>query len=165
MPFIERHQDSDNRVPRLRSPGCDQVPPDFARESIIESAKPRYLVAIERRIGADGHRVEDAHVLGEAGNDQIGFHLGELASRHRCTSLDEHFEPHAKPIGIELFVHARMTWTPEVDVEDPSQLVGCRQRHDLAAIFESAPLDDPVKHLRLEPGDDLCEVWDVQDAI
>ena len=45
------------------------------------------------------------------------------------------------------------------------QLRRRRQRDDLAAILKSTSLNDPVKQIRPQSGDDLLQVWRVQNPI
>jgi len=54
---------------------------------------------------------------------------------------------------------------PQVAIEDGRQLLGRGQRHELAAVFQSAALNDPMKEFRLEPGDRLRKVRRVQNAL
>jgi hypothetical protein len=54
---------------------------------------------------------------------------------------------------------------PQVEIKNLGQLLGCRQRHDLAAILKSTVLNDPVKQIRSQSGDDMLEAWRVQNAI
>lgn len=58
-----------------------------------------------------------------------------------------------------------MGGAPQVKIENLRQLLGRRQRHDLAAILKPTALNDPVEQIGPQPGDDLLEVWRVQNAI
>ena len=142
-----------------------QVAADVASESIVDGANRGHLFSIRRRRGRDRRAVEDAHVLREPGDHQIDVHLRELLRRDGGAGFHQHFEPHAETIGVELLVQARLAGAPQVEIEDARQLVGCRQRHELAAILESAALNDPVKQLGLQSRDDVREVRRVQNAI
>jgi hypothetical protein len=53
---------------------------------------------------------------------------------------------------------------PEIEVEEIHQLAGCRERQQFAAFLEAAVLNDPVKHFRLEPRDDMRDMPRLQDA-
>jgi hypothetical protein len=68
-------------------------------------------------------------------------------------------------MGVQLFVQAWPVTALQVEIEDPHQLVGRRQRHELPTILQSTALNDPVKHLGLKSRDDMREVRRVQNAI
>ena len=104
-------------------------------------------------------------MLRERGHHQIGVHVRECLRRDGGARFHQHFEPHAEAIGVELLVQAWLASAPQVEIEDTRQLVGRRQRHELAAILESTALNEPVQHLGLQSRDDLREVRRVQDAI
>ena len=162
---VEGQQDRDDRVPRVGTPGHDQVAADVAGEPIVDGANRSHFFSIRRRIGRDRRAVEHTRVLCEPGNHEIDVHLRELLRRYGGARFHQHFEPHAETIGVELLVQAWLGGAPQVEIKDTRQLVGCRQRHELAAILESTALNDSVKQLRLQSRDDLREVWRVQNAI
>jgi len=54
---------------------------------------------------------------------------------------------------------------PQVEIKNLGQLLGCRERHDLAAILKTTALNDPVNQIGSQSGDDLLEVWRVQNPI
>jgi hypothetical protein len=54
---------------------------------------------------------------------------------------------------------------PQVEIEDARQLAGSSQRHQLAATLESAALNEPVQHFRLQSRDHLRQLWHVEDAV
>lgn len=89
--------------------------------------------------------IEHKRVLCEPGNHEIDVHPRELLRRYGGTRFHQHFEPHAETIGVELLVQAWLGGAPQVEIKDTRQLVGCRQRHEIAAILESTGLNDPVK--------------------
>src|SRR5262249_43312702 len=62
-------------------------------------------------------------------------------------------------------VHSRSAGAPQVEIENMRQLLGRRQRHDLAAIFKPAALNDSVKQIGLQSGDDLFKARRVQNTI
>jgi hypothetical protein len=101
-------------------------------------------------------------------NHEIDIHPRELLRRNSGTGFHQHFEPHAEASGVELLVQvacARSGRAPHVEIEDTAQLLGCRQRDELAAVLEPTALDDPVKQLGLQSRDDVREMRGVQDAI
>ena len=89
----------------------------------------------------------------------------DFRRRDGRATFHQDFEPDAKTVAVELLVQARLVTPPQVEVEDGRQLSRRCQRHELAAILESAAVDDPVQHFGLEPRHDLCEVRRVQNAI
>jgi len=109
--------------------------------------------------------IEDAHVLRERTDDEVDVQACEFFRRDCCARLHQHFEPETESPGVQLFVETRTVAAPQVAIEDGRQLRGRRQRHDLAAVFESATLDDPMKEFRLEPRDRLRKVRRVQNAL
>ena len=96
---------------------------------------------------------------------QIDVDLGECLRGDARAGFHQHLEPQAEPIGVELLVQAGPAGGPQVEIEDRRQLAGCRQRHELTAVFESTTLNDPMKHLGLQPRDDLCEMRSLQNAL
>ena len=103
-------------------------------------------------------------MLRQGSHDQTGIHLRDDSSGSRDARLHEHLEPHAEAIGVELLVHAWLIGAPQVEVEYAGQLSRCRQGHELAAVFESAGLNDAVQHFWLQMRDDAGELWHVEDA-
>ena len=103
-------------------------------------------------------------MLCEGGDHQIDVHLRQCL---RATPAPDSISTssHAETIGVELLVPAWLGGAPQVQIEDARQLAGCRQRHQLAAILESTVLNDPVKDLGRQSGDDVRQVRRVQDAI
>jgi hypothetical protein len=64
-----------------------------------------------------------------------------------------------------LLVHAWLGGAPQVEIKDARELVGRRQHHELAAILESAALNDAVKQVGLQSGDNVLEARCVENAI
>ena len=162
---VEDDQHGDDGVPRVGAPGHDQVAADVATEPIVQGANRGHLFSVHRRRGRYRRGVEDEHVLRERSDHQIDVHVREFLRRDVGARFHQHFEPHAETIGVELLVQAWLASAPQVEIEDTRQLVGCRQRHELAAILESTALNDPVKHLGWQSRDDVREVRRVQNAI
>src|SRR4029453_9531385 len=106
-----------------------------------------------------------SRVLCESGDHKIGVHLYDLLRRHTGAEFCQHFEPYAEAIGVELLVHAWLGGTPQVEIKDARELVGRRQHHELAAILESAALNDAVKQVGLQSGDNVLEARCVENAI
>ncbi len=123
---VERHQDRDDRVPRVGTPGHDPVAADVAGESIVDGENRSRFLSIRRRIGRDRRAVEDTRVSCEPGTHEIDVHLRELLRRYGGARFHQHFEPHAETIGVELLVQARLAGVPQVEIKDTRQLVGCR---------------------------------------
>ena len=161
---FERQQNRNNRVPRVGAPGHEQVPADVARHSVVEGATRGNLLAVQGRVRCDRRAVEDERVLREAGDYEIDVHLRHLLRCHGRTRLQEHFQPHAEATGVEPLVGARHGRSPQVEIEDARQLLGCRQRHELRAVLEPDALNDAMQQLGLKARNRLCEVWRVQNA-
>src|SRR5262249_56661031 len=95
----------------------------------------------------------------------FGIHLCELLRRAAVAEFGQHLKPYAEAIGVELLVHARLGGAPQVEIKDTSELLGRRQHHELAAILESAALNDAVKQVGLQSRDNVLDVWCVENAI
>ena len=104
-------------------------------------------------------------MLCERSDHQIDVHRREFLRRDTGARFHQHFEPHAETIGVEVLIEAWLSSTPQVEIEDTRQLVGCRQRHEFAAILESAALNDPVKQFDWQLRDHVGEMRRVQNAI
>jgi hypothetical protein len=63
-----------------------------------------------------------------------------------------------------LLIHSWLGGAPKVEIEDSSELFGRRQHHELAAILESATLDDAVKKVGLQPWNNVLEVRCVENT-
>src|SRR5262249_32434102 len=101
----------------------------------------------------------------ESADHEIGIHLCDLLRRHAGAEFCQHFEPNAEAIGVELLVHAWLREAPQVQIKDAPELFGCRQHHELAAILESARLNDAVKQFGLQPWNNVLQVRGVKNAI
>src|SRR5262249_26287375 len=66
---------------------------------------------------------------------------------------------------VDLLVTARPAGAPQVEIKNAGQLPGRRQRHELAAVFKPAALNDSVKQIGLQPGDDVFKAWRGQNTI
>jgi hypothetical protein len=83
---------------------------------------------------------------------------------HAGAGLHQHFEPQPETIGVELLVAARLRGAPQVQIEHTGQLLGCRQRHELAALLQAAVLDDPLEDFGRQSGNNVSEVWGIQEG-
>ena len=104
-------------------------------------------------------------MLSERRDHEIGVDLRELPRRDVGAGFQQHFEPHAEAVGVEMLVNPWPIGAPQVEIEDTRQPVGRGQRDELAARLEPARLNDPVQHLGLQPRNDVREVRRVQNAI
>jgi hypothetical protein len=104
-------------------------------------------------------------VLDEPGCDEILVHRRKHRGSARRISIDHHFQPYGKAAGIELFVSARRRRPPQIEIENPRQLAGCRQCDQLAAVLESTMLDDAMEHFGLQPGNNVREMWRGQQTV
>src|SRR5262245_13623456 len=162
---VERYKDRHDGLPRVRTLREDPVAAYLTRESMIGLPSPRQFDSIRRPIGRNYRAVEDSRVLCESGDHQIGIHLCELLCRHTRAQFCEDFEPHAEAISVELLIHAWLGGAPQVKIKDTRELVGRRQHDELAAILESAALNDAVKQLRLQLRDNVFKARCVENAI
>jgi hypothetical protein len=89
---------------------------------------------------------------------------GDGACCHRVSDVDQHFEPFAEAIDIELFVASRLRAAPQIEVEQGGELRGRGRRDELAARIESAVPNEPMQRLRREVRDDPREEWRVQET-
>src|SRR5215510_1874217 len=162
---IERYKDRHDCLPRVGALREEPVAADLTRESMIGLANPRRLHSIRRPVRRNHRTVEDSRMLCESDDHEIGIHLCELLRRHAGAEICQHFEPDAEAIGVELLVHTWLRGAPQIEIKDARELLGGRQHHELAAILESAALNDAVKQLRLQSRDNVLEVWRVENAI
>src|SRR5262249_32678802 len=160
----ERYKDRHNRFPRVRALRKEPVAADLTRESLIGLASPHQLYPIRRPIRRNYRGVEETHMLCQPGDHKIGVHFCDLLRRHTFAGFCQHFEPYAEPIGIELLVHAWLGGTPQIEIKDARELLGRRQHQQLAAILESAALNDSVKQLGLQSRDNVLEVRRSENA-
>ncbi len=121
--------------------------------------------SVHRRGGDSAAGSKTRTCCANARDRQVDVDAGEFLRRDGGARFHHHFEPETEAIGVELLVQAWLGRAPQVEVEDRRQLAGCRQRHELAAILESAVLDDAVQHLRWQSRDDVREVRRVQNPI
>lgn len=104
-------------------------------------------------------------MLREPRDRQIDIHFGEFLRRDSGARLHHHFKPEAEAVGDELLVQAWSGRKPQVEIEESCQLAGCRERHELAAILESAVLNDAVKHVGWQLRDDMRQMRRFQNPI
>jgi hypothetical protein len=104
-------------------------------------------------------------VLREPGDHEGGVYPREFLRSRGGVVFDQHFEPNAETVGVELLVTARPGGAPQVEIKYTRQLLGRRQRHDLAAILKPTGLNDSVKQIGMQSGDDMLETWRVQNTI
>jgi hypothetical protein len=97
--------------------------------------------------------------------DEIDVDGGQHRRRARGAGVDHDLEPCAEAGGIELLVPSWRRRPPQVEIEHTCQLLGCRQRHDWAAVFQPVPLNHAMEHIRLQTRHDMREVRCVHDAI
>src|SRR5262249_7646453 len=162
---VEETEQGHDRVPRVGAPRLDEEAADLAIGSVAQTAIRRHLYSVQRRIRRYRRAIEDADVLCQRGDNQIDVEADEFLYRDRRAEFHQHFEPQAEAPGVQLFVEAGPVAAPQVAIEDHRQLRGRRQRHELAAILESAALNDPMQDFGLQPRDDLREVRRVQNAL
>ena len=165
MILSERRQHGDDGLPGVGAPGDSHVTSDLAHEPVRAVDLLRDLLPIRRRVARDRPALEDAHVLCEPRRDDFGIHLREFPCCDISAGLSQYLEPHTETIRVELLVPARPRRTPEIQIEDALQLFGRRQGDELAAVFESASLNDTMDQLWLQSRDDIREVGRAQDAI
>ena len=163
---VEGDQHRDDRVPRVGAPGHDQVAADVATEPIVRCATGGHLFSVHRRRGRYRRGIEDARVLRERRDHQIDVHRPRVSAPRRLAPDSTSTSSHT-PKRSASNCSSRPGWPARHKSRSKTrrQLVGCRQRHELAAILESAALNDPVKHLGLQSRDDVREVRRVQNAI
>src|SRR5262245_5544538 len=169
MPRVEGRQDLDNRLPGACAPGHEQIAADVECEPIIKDAN-RVRVegdqfSVRRLIWRNRRAVVDESVLREPGDYEVDVHPRELLRRGGGAGFHQHFEPHAETIGVELLVPAGLGSAPQVEIKNARQLLRRRQRHELAAILKPTGLNNSVKQIRPQSGDDMLESWRVQNAI
>ena len=102
-------------------------------------------------------------MLRESRDRQVEIHAGKCVRRDSRARFHQHFEPETEAIGVEQIVQTRLGRAPQIEIEDRRQLTGCRQRHELAAILESAVLYDAVQQFRGQARDDVREVRRVEN--
>ena len=162
---VEKQQQLDDGVPGIGAPRLDLVAADLALDPAAGPPVRIDQFAVERRVWSRGRDIADAQMLGHRGDHQVDVHAHELLRGDRGARLHQHFEPLPEAIRIELFVEARSGRPPQVEIEYGLQLIGRRQRDEIAAVLQSAGLDDPVQHLGLQAGNDLLEVRCVHNAL
>jgi len=109
-------------------------------------------------------RVEDAYVSGETGNHELFVQGCDDARRHGFPGVDQHFEPFAEPIRVELFVSPWPGMAPQVEVEDRCQLRGCCRSDELSTGVESTAPNQLMQRLGRKVRHDLREVRRIEHA-
>src|SRR5262249_28421143 len=109
--------------------------------------------------------VVDERMLRESGDHEVDVHPRELLRGGGGAGFQQHFEPHAETVGVELLVPTGLGGAPQVEIKNARQLLRRCQRHDLAAILKPTGLNDSVKQIGPQSGDDMLEAWRVQNAI
>ena len=114
MVGIEGCQHGDDRVPGVGACRDDQIAADLATEPVTGHR------------GRDRRGIEHARVVGERGRHQIDIHARDDPRSGAGTGFHQRVDPHAEPIGVELFdfVQAGLIRAPHVEVEDARQLSG-----------------------------------------
>ena len=148
---------------RRASPRC------CSRRSLTPSRPARPPVGISSPSsvvnGADAAASMTRTCWASAAITRSDVHARELLRGDRRARLHQHFEPHGEAIRIELFVAPGPGRPPQVEIEYGLQLFGRRQRDEIAAVLESAGLDDPVQHLGFQARNDLFQVRGIQNAL
>ena len=157
-------QDGDDGVPALTALRQDDVSTYFAAESVSERQAWRQI-AFERDERRRGSVNEDADVLRETGGNEIDVDGGKRRRRSRDVRFHHHLEPQAEAPCIELLVTAGRNRPPQIEIEDTRELAWCGQCHQLAAVLESAVLNDAMKKLGLQLGNSVREVWRTDNTI
>jgi hypothetical protein len=166
---LERDEERDDRIPDIGSPCPHQIAAHFTLEHVTARLAVHHLVAIHRLVIAclcrfERSRVEYTQVAGEADDHQVLVEGGHGASCHGVSGVNQHFDPSAEAIDVELFVASRLRAAPQIEVEQGGELRGRRRRDDRAARFESAVLNEPMQRLRREVRDHLRDEWRVQET-
>ena len=89
---------------------------------------------------------------------------GDGACGYRVSGVDQHFEPVAEAIDIELVVASRLRVAPQIEVEQGRELRGRGRRDQLSARLEAAVLNELMQRLRREVRDDPRQEWRVQET-
>ena len=163
---VEKQQQLDDGSPRHRRawprPGSRRsrysIPPPARRLRID-------LFAVERRVWRRGRDIADAQCWASAA---ITRSMSTPTSFCAATAAPDSISTSShcpKRSGSSCSSRPGRGRPPQVEIEYGLQLIGRRQRDEIAAVLQSAGLDDPVQHLGLQAGDDLLEVRGVQNAL
>ena len=117
--------------------------------------------------GSSAHqdlRVEHEDVPTDRSGHEVEVHVEELLCRDVGAHLGQHLEPQPEPVGVERLLRAGGIRAPEVVVEDSRELLGRRERHDLAAVLDAAVADEAGQDPRVEALDHLGEVGRVEET-
>ena len=159
---LERDKERDDRVPRVRSPRPQQVAAHFAFEHVAACLAVHQVMTLDRFVVArccwfECAGVEHPQVTREPGDHQLGVEGGEGTGGHRISGVDEHLEPLAEAIDVELFVAPGPRVAPQIEIEQRGELRGCGRGHELAARLQPAARDESMQGLRREVRDDPRE--------
>ena len=101
-------------------------------------------------------------MLCKRGHHHVEVEGGELLRGYGGVVLHQDSQPGAEAFRIKLLVEPGASRTPEVQVEEASQLPRRCQRDELAAILQSIRLNDPVNNFRWQLRDDLRKLRHVE---
>ncbi len=138
---------------------------DVAAEAAVALDHGWDLGTVSGDVGVERGDVEHPHVLRQAGGDEVDVEPGEDPRRHLGPLLDQHLEPHAEAVGIELLVAAGVRLPPQIEVENLRDLAGRGQRQQRAAVLQAAAFDDAVQRHGRQPRHDLGDPRRVEELI
>ena len=162
---VEGSQDVHDRVPRIAAAADEQVAADFATRAVVPARASGTSSPSIDSAGVIDAAIEDAQVMRERRDRQIDIDAGERLRRGRGTRLHHHFEPEAEAIGVELLVETGGSRFPRSRSKTPANWPGVASADELAACLQPAVLNHAVQHLGRQPGDDVCEVRHVENAL
>ena len=158
--LVERGQRGGERVPALETP---------AERAILIDLEIGLGVERLLQLGLD----RGQHQLVEIDHQELGVQrqrqellveVGELVGGEGLARLQHHLEPEAEARRIEALVGARRGAAPEILVEHLAELLGCRQRDDLAGVLEPDLIDELQERARWQRLHRAHEVRLVEDA-
>ena len=160
----QRVQDRGDRVPEVDTLRDHHIATDLGTHAVRKWRAWRD-VAVDRDEWRHGRVVEHADVFGEPRDQEINIHPRKRGGCVGDAGVHHHVEPRPKPVGIELLVATWHNRTPQVEIEESSQLPRRRQRQQFTAVLESAMLNQPVEDFRLQLRHNSREVRGFQDAV
>ena len=162
MVGVEREEKRDDRVPGVSRDSTHEIAAHFALGTLVRRHVDVGWFTIECR--GDRRRIENAHVPGEPGNDEVLVHGCNGPRGHGAACVHQQFQPFAEALRVETLVVAWSSAPPQIEVEDRRQLRWCRRGDDLCTDIESAVPDELMQRLWRKVRHDSREVWRVQQA-
>jgi len=159
---VEVDEQVQDRLGRAGAPGEDLVSPYLVGVSALdqlddarEEALARRLAGLDlrvvsRRVEPEPGAVQDREVLGEGGGHEVEVHSRDLSGRDPRTRLVENLDPSGEADRVETLLAARLVGSPQVEVEEPQELLAADARRELARLLEPPAPHRPQESLRLQ---------------